>query len=603
MTTAAPAARRAVTAAPTAAAWWRAEALRWGYAVLLLLPLLLTYAVHLTPAPATAEPWEPVVPTGFLHIDMPAYMANAREHFDQGFRLTYANPANPTYEGAPIYFQPHIFLLGVMTGPAGMDPGWALIAFGVVVGLLMIRLMIALVEEVAGLATFGGWLVAGLFVWGGGVLALAGIAQALVRGVDPFPDAAFALDPENGWWFLNVGRNLVFPTETWYHVAFFACALALMRQRWVLAVIAAFLLGISQPFTGVQLLILLPAWAALERWWLGNRAVPAWLPLAGAGLFVLHVGYYLVFLPLFPEHASLTENWMVPWLYQADAFVPALALVALPVLWRFRTASRAGVVLEDPRNRLLLVWFLVIFVTANHGFAIDPIVELHFVRGYDWAALFLLGAPVLVLLVNRLVVPDRGRLLQVAGIAAVAVGSLVFVSDNLAWFTQRPVMESVRLLPAQVELYEFLDRPENARHVLVSQDLGTGFLATVYTPLHTWAGQRFNTPGFPDRLAQVERFFETGEVPLAWERLPILVVKFAGEPLPPGEFMERGRLVYENPVFQVFRVEPEVLLQAPRGPALPRNPLRDCRGMNALRNPLCQPVRPPGTAPGNGAAP
>lgn len=597
MTTAARVTQTMSTPSARVGTWWRAEALRWGYSLLLLLPLLLTYAAHFATTPAQIEPWDPSLPTGFLHIDMPAYMANAREHFDQGFRLTYANPANPTYDGAPIYFQPHIFLLGVMTGPVGMDPGWALIAFGIVVGLLMIRLMIALVEEVAGLVTFGGWLTAGLFVWGGGVLALAGIALALLRGVEPFPDAAFALDPENGWWFLNVGRNLVFPTETWYHVAFFACALAVMRQRWVLAVLAAFLLGISQPFTGVQLLILLPVWAALERWWLGNRSVPAWVPLAGGALFLLHVGYYLVLLPLFPEHASLTENWMIPWWYHASAFVPALALVALPVLWRFRTAGRAGQVLQDPRNRFLLMWFLVIFVTANHGFAIDPIVELHFVRGYDWAALFLLGAPVLVLLIDRLVSPGRGPLLRFAGVAAVAVGSLVLVSDNLLWFTQRPVMESVRLSPGQVALYDFLNEPENARHVIVSQDLGGGFLATVYTPLHTWVGQTFNTPGFPQRLEQVDTFFATGEVPPAWEQLPILVVKWAGEPVPPGPFMDRAELVYENPVYQVFRVDPQILLQAPRGPALPRNPLRDCRGLSALRNPLCQQAPQPAAPP------
>jgi hypothetical protein len=42
---------------------------------------------------------------------MAYYMANAREHFDQGFQLTYGNPY-ASYGTPAIYFQPHIFLLG-----------------------------------------------------------------------------------------------------------------------------------------------------------------------------------------------------------------------------------------------------------------------------------------------------------------------------------------------------------------------------------------------------------------------------------------------------------------------------------------------------------
>src|ERR1700722_19052853 len=50
---------------------------------------------------------------GFIEDDLPSYVANARRHFNQGFHLFYRNPYGG--ENTPaIYFQPHIFLLGLM---------------------------------------------------------------------------------------------------------------------------------------------------------------------------------------------------------------------------------------------------------------------------------------------------------------------------------------------------------------------------------------------------------------------------------------------------------------------------------------------------------
>ena len=68
------------------------------------------------------------VPTGFVQYDMACYMANAREHFDNGFQLLYGNPY-ASYQTPAIYFQPHIFVLGVLQR-VGLDPGVAFNLFG-----------------------------------------------------------------------------------------------------------------------------------------------------------------------------------------------------------------------------------------------------------------------------------------------------------------------------------------------------------------------------------------------------------------------------------------------------------------------------------------
>ena len=68
------------------------------------------------------------VPTGFILYDMPYYMANAREHFDQGFQFAYGNPY-AQYGTPAIYSQPHIFLLAILEH-LGMGPGITFNLFG-----------------------------------------------------------------------------------------------------------------------------------------------------------------------------------------------------------------------------------------------------------------------------------------------------------------------------------------------------------------------------------------------------------------------------------------------------------------------------------------
>ena len=91
-------------------------------------------------------------------------------------------------------------------------------------------------------------------------------------------------------------------------------------------------------------------------------------------------------------------------------------------------------------NRLLIVWFAVSFVLANHEFAMVPLQPLHFTRGYLWTPLFLLGAPVLVQMFRWMPrwvgqferIPARmgGFITGLGGALLV----LLFVADNAAWF-------------------------------------------------------------------------------------------------------------------------------------------------------------------------
>ncbi len=79
----------------------RRELKVWLISLALASPALLPYVSHFAAPPAGR------LPTGFIAYDMPYYLANAREHFDEGrFRLFYSNPFDPRASAPAIYVQP-----------------------------------------------------------------------------------------------------------------------------------------------------------------------------------------------------------------------------------------------------------------------------------------------------------------------------------------------------------------------------------------------------------------------------------------------------------------------------------------------------------------
>ena len=87
----------------------------------LRVPLLLSLPAFFPLVYAVCFAWaKGLVPTGFIQYDLAYYVANARQHFDEGFRLTYGNPY-ASYGTPAIYFQPHILLLGILQ-KLGLDP-------------------------------------------------------------------------------------------------------------------------------------------------------------------------------------------------------------------------------------------------------------------------------------------------------------------------------------------------------------------------------------------------------------------------------------------------------------------------------------------------
>jgi hypothetical protein len=521
------------------------SALSWLASILLTLPAAWAYVLHYR-APAG------MIPTGFIHGDMATYMAHAREYFDGG-GLTYGNPYSPAYDTPAIYFQPWTLVLGVIWRVTQLDPGIIFVAFGAVSAVVCVRLAMELYREIIGLRTAPQWLGFIAFVWGGGVLVLAGFAFNTLTGDDSL--GIFRFDSDGGWWFLNFGRNFIYPTEAFYHALFLGCVLTAIRRQYVPALLIAGTLSISHPFSGVQLLLILTTWCFVEWYFLRSREVPGSFVAMCVALLALHLAYYIGFLNLFPEHRSFAERWAQPWVYHAKNFGPAYLLVGGLTAWRMRQFERATTVLAVPFNRLLLAWFAVSFLLANHEFAMRPVQPLHFTRGYVWMPLFLLGAPVLVRLLTTLWA-SRSRVLGPALCVAV-LG--VFVADNAAWFASLRSPIGRYLTEDNRELLHWLARDEHRGSVILAEHGFVGYLAAVYTPLRAWHGHSFLTPFLRERWPAAAAYFQEGVFHDEWRTMPLLIVYTETSAVQPGEGIPaelNAALRFRNDSFTVVEVRP-----------------------------------------------
>jgi len=506
--------------------------------------------------------------TGFIQYDQPSYMAFARKFFDGGFHFLYGNPFSPDPHTPAIYFQIHLLVLGFLQAITGCDPGLLYVIFGFIAALIYVRVAMALYEQVAGLGTpaQGAGLV--LFIWGGGVLALAGLGFHLLQrsNVQTTLTDLFHFDPAEGWWFLNLGRNLVFPTEAYYHALALGAVLMAMRNNFRAALWLALILSLSHPFTGLQFLLILLAWCWWEMGFLGNRTIPFTFPAMLFGVLTFHLAYNVVLLNLFPEHRALFVQWSFAWGEGASAFIPADALVGF-LAWRaMRNRHLAAELFSSPVNRLLLTWFVVSFILAHHDLVTTPKQPLHFSRGYTWIPLFLLGAqPLLRMLESCFSL--KSRMLRVAALGFIF---LIGLSDNLAWFGLHAAMavaprfgitwlpeDGFRLSADDRQLYGWLmQRPVPHDELLVTpgSDSSVVYLAMVYTDYRAWYSHFASTPFANQRKQELADFFQTGTAPSGWRGRTILMIVPKADPHDYGGNLA-SPILYENDGYRVWMLQ------------------------------------------------
>ncbi|MEX0921644.1 MAG: hypothetical protein WD489_05675 [Rhodovibrionaceae bacterium] len=527
---------------------------RWLAALALLTPVILLYLAHYLLLP------EGLFAHGFLQYDQPYYLANAREHFDAGFSLLYRLPFSPNYDSPALYFQPLSLVLGSILQLTKIDPGLLSVLSGLLFALLCIRLAIALYEMLFGLESFAQRFCLLLFVWGGGLFTLGGIAYMLWKG-DSDPNKLLVLDPFGGWWFLNFGRNLVLGTEAFYHLLTFALLIALLRKRYVATALLCLLLSASHPYTGLQIALAVLAWALFERYFLMRaEGPPRWFAPAIAAILAFHLFYYLGVLSTSPEHALTVEVWRrkIPGLLDVIPMVCAYALVGGMALLRLRDKVLAGAALIEAHNRLFVFYFLVSFALANHEFLIPAHQPIHFTRGHIWTPLFLLGAPVLIAFTGRIWLWFRPALRW----SALSVLAALFLLDNAVFIglniaaNARGETNAPKITLEERALLQQLDDPRFTGYLAVSANADLGYLATVYTPLRSWTSHRVNAPSDDENLEDIEAWLHEGEIQPDWRsRNVIYIVPRDRAPYADLPWVESDMEILETPADYVLIVD------------------------------------------------
>lgn len=480
---------------------WRA----WLLAGLFYLPMAAVVLAHLLLPPDGR--W----PTGFLQYDQGSYMAMAREAFDALpwpntplFGLpTSADPGTPQ-----VYANPHLLLLGFVQELTGADPGRLYLLFGALSGLVFLRLAIALygraVPQRDGAALLG----LGLFLWGGGLFVLAGLGASLIDGRLDY-NTPFQFDPYGGFWFLDLGRNLFYAVEAYYHAIAFGLLLALLDRRWLLSLLLMALVAASHPFTGAQFLSIALAWALPQYLIARQDRPPLWFAAGGFAILAGFLTYHFWYLPQSAEHRALMQQWSLAWTLPVAALLLAHALV-LPAA----VVTLLRRLLEPRLAALLAVTAGLSLLLANHELFMAPKQPLHFTRGYIWFPLFLLATPWLVPLLRRLLARHR--------LAAAALAGL-FLLDNAAWLTAQAVQNAggfgaARYLTEDERSILAELSPASAPQLLVSEDDRLSYDALVYTSWQSWYSHEHLTPFAAERRAEIARWAATGEEPAAWRR-------------------------------------------------------------------------------------
>jgi hypothetical protein len=492
-------------AAPSPSARW----IRWA-TLLLPLPALLPLAG------ALLVPWlKGKVPTGFIEYDMPSYLAEGRAYFERGFHLTYSNPY-AFYNSSAIYFQPQTLLLGLMQ-QLGLDPGVTFNIFGLLALFFAAAVAVRFYLEVVGAETTAKKIGLVCFFWGGGIFTLVGIALALARRGTLI--SVFEFEPTWGWWMLNFGRNLVYPTEAYYHGLFLLSILALIRRRFALSLSVAALLCVSHPYTGPTLMLILIAYSGVELA-MRSGAVTLKFMLGAILILTLDLAYYLVFLNRFSDHRAVQSQISRAWLYPPKVFIAALAIVGVLAIWRI--AKAPGSCFRDPRTRLFAVWFLVVFAVSHHNLIMRPMEPIHFAHGYDWTALFFLGAPVLIAILDAILKISR----PMARRSALALLMCVFLLDNAAWLVKIAVHNEflVSLTKDQSGALNWLSHNVKSGDMVVCQDPLISYLVTAYTPGRSWQGHELNTPMLQQRQAEIGAAFSQGPILPEWQRHGVYLV-------------------------------------------------------------------------------
>jgi hypothetical protein len=515
------------------------------FVVVSVLPFLLIPAAHVVSNPSTA--------TGFYNEELPYYVANGRSAFDRGNGFAYPNPYDPDPAAPTIYFHWLLWCYGFVVVRMGVDPGLMIILATVISGLLFGATtwkLVAFCCRQAGSPEDGPWIrpLFLLSMWGGGLLVPAGFVASLL-GVKDSVSIALKFDPFYGLWFLTWGRNVFFATESTYHILVAMCWLSEMRGKRRAGTLWCFALATTHPWSGLELLLTLNLWRAVD--WIRRRDRASLICLlAVMAMLIAFLGYYKVWLPQFPNHQKLEHVWELDWSLTWTSAVFGYALVLIPVMLRVRDRSS---VWKPNVDGFLFCSLLVATGLVFHDRLIRPVQPLHFTRGYIWMPLFLLGLPALQNAMNRIpVAAERGKILLVGALALSLLDNAAFIGTYTRWLGS--ASRGYHLDQSDRAAMALLHSRFRGAVILANRQ-PFNYLAPTYADVRPWLGHPFNTPDMKQRLATLQQIFQKDRVApeAVADDVQVLVVPTAFSVVALKESGGWSEVATDNPKWRIWK--------------------------------------------------
>ena len=471
------------------------------FSLFLILPIILFYFAQYNPP-------KNYIGTGFVQGDMLSYMANARQHFDDGsFHFLYANPFNLNNSGPHIYFQIQTLFLGALWHFTHTDVGIIFMSFGLLSSFLAIYVALQLYKSYVGWGTNGHRATFILFIYGGGILVIGGFIYNYFQGYH-FMDSilkSHIFDPGGGYWMLNFGRNFIYSTEAYYHLLTISIAYLILKNKQLAASIILFILAFSHPFYGIQFLLIILIYQFSELYIFNKLKIKKRFVLFNLFILVLFGGYNGIYLSHFEEHKIIIEQWSINWFM--DAITIFLAYLPILIFALISLRHSGFQLFKNSFNRFLLIYFLISLALANHELIMKPIQPIHFAHGHIYIPLFLLGSRYLISFFNK----QKGIPFLLIKYSVF----LILISDNLAWFSGQSYINlyredagvSIRIKQKQIDILNYINSSYNNNYLLISENNELDYFATAYTSVYALDPHLFNTPYIKHRKQIYDDFY------------------------------------------------------------------------------------------------
>ncbi|MDG1896470.1 MAG: hypothetical protein P8J37_16325 [Fuerstiella sp.] len=286
-----------------------------------------------------------------------------------------------------------------------------------------------------------------------------------------------------------------------------------------MALMFAGCLALTDPWSSIELLLTLNAWFLLQA--MRNRSGVNLRTLGCSILLLcLLLGYYKVWLPQFPAHATLQKNWSLNWNLEWSTVLYAYGPVACLA---FAHLQRTGFRVNREEQFLLIAAAVALCLSLHDRILSKPVQPIHFTRGYIWMPLFLIGAPQLqriLACINRL---PRRRLVMAALVLTACFDNIAFTLTHSVW--QYRGKEGFFLAADDQRVLELLDDCAHDQ-VVFCESLQLNYLMPTYIPVRPWMCHKFNTPDFIPRDRVLARAIADNSIDpdLLSEKIDVLVL-------------------------------------------------------------------------------